>query len=141
MILISHRGNLNGRIPELENNPSYIQDALSLGYDVELDVWVVDGGIYLGHDSPTYQIEENFLSRGNFWCHAKNLDALFWMATSGVYRYFWHEKDKFTLTSANEIWTFPNNNVCEKSIIVDNDRDWKIKEYRCMGICSDYINN
>ena len=28
MILISHRGNINGRIPEEENNPKYIKDTL-----------------------------------------------------------------------------------------------------------------
>ena len=28
MILISHRGNINGKIPELENNPKYLQEAL-----------------------------------------------------------------------------------------------------------------
>ena len=39
MKLISHRGNLEGRKPELENNPEYIDEALSKGYDVEIDVW------------------------------------------------------------------------------------------------------
>ena len=38
MILISHRGNINGPNPEMENNPEYIQKALDLGYDVEVDV-------------------------------------------------------------------------------------------------------
>jgi len=34
MILISHRGNLRGKKTELENNPSYIQSTVDLGYDV-----------------------------------------------------------------------------------------------------------
>ena len=38
MILISHRGNITGRIPDSENRPSYIQDTINLGYDVEIDV-------------------------------------------------------------------------------------------------------
>ena len=38
MILISHRGNVNGRFEDWENKPEYINDALNLGYDVEVDV-------------------------------------------------------------------------------------------------------
>jgi len=43
MILISHRGNINGRFEDWENKPEYINDALSLGYDVEVDIWFVNG--------------------------------------------------------------------------------------------------
>jgi hypothetical protein len=49
MKFISHRGNLSGRNPESENSPSYINMALKLGYDVEVDVWYIDGKWYLGH--------------------------------------------------------------------------------------------
>jgi len=31
MILISHRGNINGRIEEAENRPDYIDDTIRLG--------------------------------------------------------------------------------------------------------------
>ena len=49
MILISHRGNINGKIIEAENNPGYIDDAIRLGYEVEIDMWWIDGETYLGH--------------------------------------------------------------------------------------------
>ena len=48
MILISHRGNINGRIPEKENRPQYIETTLVSGYDVEVDVWYVNGKLMLG---------------------------------------------------------------------------------------------
>jgi len=57
MILISHRGNINGKFESYENEPTYIDLALSKGYDVEIDVWYVDGLLYLGHDKPQYGIE------------------------------------------------------------------------------------
>ena len=38
MILISHRGNINGRDEDRENHPEYIQEALDRGYDVEIDL-------------------------------------------------------------------------------------------------------
>lgn len=36
MKIISHRGNISGPDPELENNPMYITKALDAGFDVEL---------------------------------------------------------------------------------------------------------
>ena len=38
MILISHRGNLEGKNPEKENSPIYVLQALSKGFDVEVDI-------------------------------------------------------------------------------------------------------
>ena len=61
MILISHRGNLNGKDIENENNPLYIDRALGKGYDVEIDVWYNGGIWYLGHDEPTYPIKLEYL--------------------------------------------------------------------------------
>ena len=39
MILISHRGNMNGIEKTKENTIEQINLALSKGYDVEVDVW------------------------------------------------------------------------------------------------------
>lgn len=44
MILISHRGNLSGLNPDLENSEKYINTALSLGFDVEIDIRNVSNG-------------------------------------------------------------------------------------------------
>ena len=48
MILISHRGNLFGKKTKQENHPEYILDALSNGYNVEIDVWFKNKKFYLG---------------------------------------------------------------------------------------------
>ena len=58
MVLISHRGNLTGSNPERENSQTYIQEALNKGFNVEVDVWVVNNQIYLGHDAPQYLIDK-----------------------------------------------------------------------------------
>lgn len=63
MILISHRGNINGPNPELENKPEYIDTAIYLGYDVEIDVQMIDNEIYLGHDRPQYKINIEWIDR------------------------------------------------------------------------------
>jgi hypothetical protein len=137
MILISHRGNVNGRFEDWENKPEYIDDALSLGYDVEVDVWFIDGKFMLGHDEPQYEIDYKFLMNEKLWCHAKNLDALFEMKKYAIH-YFWHETDTVTLTSKNYVWAYPGKQPIKGSIAVmpelENDN-----VLLCTGICSDYI--
>jgi hypothetical protein len=137
MILISHRGNIDGKIIERENDPIYINEALDLGYDVEIDVWFVDGEFWLGHDSPQYKTDYKFLMNDRFWCHAKNLDALMEMKKYAIH-YFWHETDTVTLTSKNYVWAYPGKQPIKGSIAclpeMENDN-----VLLCKGICSDYI--
>lgn len=138
MILISHRGNVNGKILEAENKPEYIIDALSMGYNVEVDVWFVDNKFWLGHDKPEYKIDYNFLTNEKLWCHAKNIDAILEMKKY-VIHYFWHEKDTITLTSKNYIWAYPGNQPIKRSIAVMPEM-YNEDISNCIGICSDYIN-
>jgi hypothetical protein len=53
MILISHRGNINGKQPNKENHSLYIFEAIKQGFQVEIDVWFIDGKFKLGHDEST----------------------------------------------------------------------------------------
>ena len=75
MKIISHRGNLEGRIPEDENNPDYIHEAIESGFDVEIDLWLYENGFYLGHDEPQYQIDLKFLKNERLWVHAKSMET------------------------------------------------------------------
>lgn len=98
-ILISHRGNINGEKPELENSPDYILSAIELGYDVEIDVRVVKDKIYLGHDNSEYEVSLRWLDNlsERLWVHCKNIEAieLFTMTDNNL-NYFWHQEDKVT---------------------------------------------
>lgn len=138
MIYISHRGNLAGPKTDSENRPEYIQNAITAGYDVEIDVWFKNNKFYLGHDEPQYNIENNFLLKKEVWCHAKNLEALTEMKKIGSH-YFWHENDQFTLTSKGYIWTYPGNELSYNSICVLPEKDLKKKTLECAGVCSDFI--
>ena len=139
MIFIAHRGNLYGK-NKLENNPSFIDKALKLGHNVEIDVWKIGDKIFLGHDNPEYEVENSYLLNDNFWCHAKNLEALEYMLENKIHC-FWHQEDDFTLTSKGYIWTYPEKRVCKKSIIVCKTEEETRKYYNkdIAGICSDYI--
>jgi hypothetical protein len=143
MILISHRGNINGKIPETENHPSYIQEALSRGYQVEIDVWY-HYGWWLGHDKPQYRWEKDIFEAG-LWCHCKNIEALNMFRANRQYphncEYFWHQQDDYTLTSGGYIWTYPGkplgNFFNSIAVLPETILNWDIS--KAIGICSDNI--
>ncbi len=137
MILISHRGNLNGKNPNKENAPYYINAALERGYDVEIDIWWHKENFYLGHDEPMYKVEKKYLQNYKLWCHAKNIEAINQMRENGIH-YFWHQEDTLTLTSKNYIWVYPGNQPIKNSIAVLPEM-YKEDVSKCIGICSDDI--
>lgn len=142
MIKISHRGNTKGRKIELENSPQYLLNAIDHGYDVEVDIWYVDKRFYFGHDKPTYVASQSVLSniQKHAWFHCKNYESLNILLTNfPSYKFFWHQEDDFTLTSNGLIWTYPNKNHGDKSIIVDLDLTSSIDYDTIYGICSDYV--
>ena len=104
MIVISHRGNLNGTDKDLENNPEHIRKVINR-YDVEIDLWALSGKLFLGHNNPLYEVDESFFSE-RMWIHCKNLEAVRYL-NSTSHNWFWHETDKLTLTSHKHIWCFP----------------------------------
>ena len=141
MILISHRGNLTGPNPERENSQLYIQEALDKEFDVEIDVWVIDDIIYMGHDKPQYGVDFRWIrDRVNkLWVHCKNVESVVYFKECGYdVNYFWHQEDTLTLTSQNHIWVYPGKQPIKNSIAVmpeiNNDNITK-----CLGICSDII--
>lgn len=142
MILIAHRGLVNGPNKELENKPEQITKALSDGYDCEVDVWRIYDKWFLGHDHPDYQVTYEFLNQPNLWLHAKNLDALKLLIDDEDVNCFWHQEDDFTLTSWGYIWTYPGKVLTPRSIMVMPEwKDPELKNLRfdCFGICSDYV--
>ncbi len=146
MIYIAHRGNTEGRKPELENTPEYIGEAIRKGFDVEVDVWKVNDDYYLGHDSPDNIIEFSYLLERSklLWCHAKNIEALDAMRHYGQLNCFWHQKDDYTLTSNGYIWSYPNSIVLpykfkQIALVFDIEKNAGELNYSG-GVCSDHIS-
>lgn len=141
MIYISHRGNIDGPIPEMENKPEYIDNSILEGYQVEIDVWYIDGNIFLGHDEPNYKVDINWLSERSqkLWVHCKNIESMvFLLSFENNFNFFWHQSDLMTLTSKNFMWVYPGKQKIKNSVAVlpelynDDISD-------CYGVCSDYI--
>jgi len=139
MILISHRGNITGRDIEKENSPAYILSALEAGFEVETDVFYIAGGLYLGHNSPCYPVELEFLKHEHLWCHAKTPETLIYLRARPEIHSFYHDMDTCTLTSKGFIWTF-NGNLLANTICVLPEKYFEPEELKiCTGICSDTI--
>lgn len=143
MIYISHRGNVEGKNEVRENSPYYIMEAIVMGFDVEVDVWVIDGVIFLGHDAPQYSVDFRwFRDRiSKLWIHCKNIEAIVYFKESGYdMNYFWHDTDTLTITSNGYLWVYPGKQPIKGSIAVmpeiHND-----DISNCIGICSDFIQN
>jgi hypothetical protein len=142
MILIAHRGNTIGKFESYENEPNYIDKAISEGYDVEIDVWVIDGVIFLGHDMPQYGITQYWLNKRNtkLWIHCKNVEAMEWFSSIEGFNYFWHDTDVMTLTSFGNMWVYPGKQPVRRSIAVMPEI-YNDDVSQCLGVCSDFIQN
>jgi hypothetical protein len=141
MILISHRGNVEGSNPQLENHPTRIDSAINQGYDCEIDVRVIDNKIYLGHDKPQHLINVGWLHsrKNNLWIHCKDLNTFSKFNTHySNFNYFFHDSDLGVLTSHSYIWSA--NNVNNGILVMPELFNTKSNKYT-LGVCSDYIKN
>jgi hypothetical protein len=142
MILISHRGNIEGKFVAYENSPQYIDLAISKGFEVEVDIHIIDGKLFLGHDTQQYSITKYWLTQRSdkLWIHCKNIEAIEWISLKNVFNYFWHQEDTLTLTSKGYIWAYPGNQPIKNSIAVMPEL-FNDEISQCLGICSDYIQH
>ena len=83
--------------------------------------------------------------KNKLWIHCKETTAVielfnFNKKEKFLFNFFFHDKDKLTLTSKNYIWVYPGNQPIKNSIAVlpelsDDDIS------QCYGVCSDFIIN
>ena len=142
MILISHRGNVDSINIKRENTKSYIQEAIDLGYDVEVDIRYTDGKFLFGHDIGQYYVELQWLldRKHKLWVHCKDFEAISELINSEV-RVFYHDKEAYRIISDKHIWAHNLNNVDDKCIIplLSKDELMSWNPVDVYGICSDYI--
>ena len=148
--IISHRGYLDGPDNSVENNPSQIDLCIECGFDVEIDVWVNQGFLYLGHDEVKEIIDISWFNKRikNLWIHCKNLEALaFFSDVEENFNFFFHQEDDYALTSHKFIWSYPEKKITKNSIalIFKFNRTLIIDATKnAYGICTDYprkLNN
>jgi len=145
MKLISHRGNIIGPNLNRENTPSYIDTAISAGYDVEVDINYINGKFYLGHDTPDYEISETWmeLRKNKIWFHCKNLEAASRIGLLNGLKFFCHTSDSFVLTSNNYVWVHDLSLDLTNKCIIPLLSDTDVLKYNgnlVYAVCTDYIS-
>ena len=142
MIIIAHRGNLDGSNPDKENHPDYIVEAIKAGFNVEIDVWNIDNKYYLGHDEPQYEVTLDFLSEPQYWLHCKNIKALHYLVDCAhCWNYgpcFYHNTDDAVLTSHGWLWTYPGKEITNTSIAVMPETVPNWNYTKAAGVCTDF---
>ena len=143
MKIISHRGNIRGPVLDKENRPSYIDCAIGNGYDVEIDVRYLDGGLWLGHDGPQYKVDHNWLDKRKayLWIHCKNLKAAM---ECQKYQAFCHTQDDFIYTTTGKLWVHDLHQTIDRNVIIPLMGQQDIESFKSQtnqipyGICTDY---
>ena len=137
MHIIAHRGNMNGPNPATENREETIIAAISEGLDCEIDVWDVDGRLWLGHDKPEVETSLAFLTdhKDALWVHCKNIKAL--VSLKDQFNCFFHDKDTYTLTSKGYIWGNIDSPMTSTTIQVMPEKSTKTWN-ECLTVCTDY---
>jgi len=148
MLVISHRGNVSGKDPSIENDPTHIDRCIrGLEINVEVDLWIFENNqfveFWLGHDEPQYEVSFEWLfTRRNFlWIHCKNMLALVYLHNhheTEKLNFFWHETDDFTMTSRGFIWAYPGIDVSlpiRGIAVMPEDSGLNIRNF--YGICTD----
>lgn len=142
MLIIAHRGNTNGPDTKNENTVDSILKSISMGFTVEIDVRVIDGKIYLGHDTPDHLVDLNFLTnnKDKLIIHCKNKDAIVLSVTNNLH-YFWHQNDNYTITSNGNIWIHTGQEIPDTTNTIyalpENYSDEQSIK-KCFGVCTDY---
>lgn len=146
MKIISHRGNINGPVLDKENRPSYIDSAIQLGYDVEVDLRIVNGEFWLGHDEAQYKIELFWmlLRMDKIWYHCKDIDSALVLAKLDQgFQYFCHSKEPYVCTSHKYLWihdlTGEINDRCIIPLLSKEDIE-KYNNSEPYAICTDFVN-
>tara|TARA_B100000989_G_C19512200_1_gene459708 strand:+ start:1016 stop:1498 length:483 start_codon:yes stop_codon:yes gene_type:complete len=143
--LISHRGNLFGPDLSKENKPEFIDEAIMLGFCVEIDIWILKDGYYLGHDRPEIKVSTDYLNKrsDNLFIHLKN-NTFKVQDNFKKLNYFLHENEPFVFTSKGEKWYLPSKIIYDDGINLMPEFNWNIKDFVSKmktetKVCSDFI--
>lgn len=144
MKIISHRGNLKGRIPERENTPSFIDAAIGCGFEVEVDMRYTNGQFQLGHDKAEVSVNDTWLlnRKQDLWIHSKDvMTAVKLRELDQSFQVFCHSQDPFVLTSTGHLWIHDLKLELGSHAIIPLLSEQEIKTYSgspIHAVCTDY---
>tara|TARA_B100002019_G_C21274251_1_gene604291 strand:- start:6775 stop:7224 length:450 start_codon:yes stop_codon:yes gene_type:complete len=144
MRLIAHRGNISGPNKELENTADYIDQAL-INYDAEIDVRLINGSLFLGHDVAQYKVEKSWLldRAENLWIHCKDYQSLSFLTNTPL-KTFYHSSEICTaIRNEKNIWCH-DLNICDNNSVIPllSKNDLLLLKHlpKVHAVCSDFVS-
>ena len=152
MIIISHRGLINGPNKKIENSFTELKKNIEKYKSLifELDIWLKNNDLFLGHDFPDKRIAiENLIPlKEKIIIHIKFIDnnskEILEQIFYNKFHYFCHQDDAFTITSKGWPWIHPNYGLKRNSICVlpenftDLSKLTTLQDKNLLGVCTDY---
>lgn len=146
--LISYRGDTNNVDSKSQNTIEYVEHALSQGFHVMVDTWLVGNAfLAIGSEGPDNPTDLNFLRSNNIICRARSVKTLNYLLINGVHTFYSNGTETYIMTSGGLIWSYPGSELTSRSIdSLPEGSDIDITSYGyfdrvrgCAGICSSYI--
>lgn len=140
LILIAHRGNIDGRVEDKENTPAHIEAALKAGYNVSCDIGLLHDSFVLPTSRGYHRLPYALLSNPRMWFRAADpitLDALCAANAHAV-----PASVDVTLTSVHYLWCMPGAVLTPRSIACFPELatpDWLLGAEPA-GLCSNEIS-
>jgi len=137
MLYISYYGNIYDKNKDLENEPSYIINAINNGYNVFIDIQLIKNDYYLGGK---YKIELDFLYKyiDYLWCNC--LDEITYISLRNISNII-----KIINDLKDIVWGYYeiNNNNFISVLPELSKNNYEIRDLKnksnFIGICSSYI--
>ena len=141
MEIISHRGNLTGPSPELENTVASVEMAANF-FKVEIDIRKLNGEYFLGHDEPERKVSLQWLNyyRDKLFLHCKNADAYECDRLQDFHR-FMHENEDTVTCSRGNVLKHPNFKPLPNSynMMPENSEQETLQTVlKSSAVCTDY---
>lgn len=140
--IVCHRATLDKNLFE-ENSLESLEQCISSGFSVEVDVHVKDDAVFLGHDSAEKKIELCLIDKKNVFIHIKNGGLLKCKSADTFYL----NDDDVAYTGKGRRWLnvgsevqAPSDILCSDELIGDEFSEGRIIEALKMGsyICTKY---
>ena len=92
MFYISYLGIFDGKDYEDANTPPQISKALQAGFSCLIDVWRIDGVLYVGTESMPIEVTQKYIQGPRFYINCMNDEIKEWIVdqpTQLFPNYFW----------------------------------------------------
>jgi hypothetical protein len=142
--ILAHRANYDGP-GSGENSRDALDACVSLGFEVELDIWARGEVLWVGHDDPLWPCDPAHLRSIPVLAHAKNIEAAAALAASNV-PFFCLDGDDFGMCSTGEIWTnygapaVASSIVCSPELVGADEpiTAFLARHRHVAGVCTDH---